>query len=336
MPRLPSDPLRCGGPQPAARSRFAGFSLVELLVVVATIAGLTALLLPAVQMGRESARKAACQNNLRQIGIGLHNFHAARDFFPTTVSGSGARHYWGAQILPYMDENPIASMYDYTVACNDIKNRAAVLYPLPFMNCASKPGGPIEHPKFKVSSPTMSAAAADYCGSTGPSATLWTGSPPVLPAPQPSTLDGLFAGTIKPGQKGRGMRMITDGASKTVAVFESAGRPQVWAFGRQTPGSGLLSSPSTPARRYYVLLSGWADANQNDVWGFAADTAQTDPALQYAWTGGQMINGSNTYGIYAFHPGGANLLMVDGGVQFAADTSAPGVVAAQLTAQAGD
>ncbi len=321
---------------PPPRSR-SGFTLVELLVVIAIIGTLVGLLLPAVQLAREAARRSACQNNLRQIGIGLHNFHAARDFFPTAVSGSGARHYWGAQILPYMDENPLAAMYDYSVGCNDLKNRTAVLYPLAFMNCPSKPGGPIEHPKFKATgSPTWASAAADYCGSTGPSVSLWTASPPVLPTPQPSTLDGLFAGTIKPGGKGRGMRMITDGASKTVAVFEAAGRPRVWAFGRQTPGSGLATSPSSPARRYYVLLSGWADTNQNDVWGFADAPTQTDPALQFSWPGPQMINGSNTYGIYAFHPGGANLLMVDGGAQFVADSTAPGVVAAQLTAQAGD
>jgi prepilin-type N-terminal cleavage/methylation domain-containing protein/prepilin-type processing-associated H-X9-DG protein len=315
----------------------AGFTLVELLVVIAIIGTLIGLLLPAVQMAREAVRRAACQNNLRQIGIGFHNFHAARDFFPTSVSGNGARHYWGAQILPYMDENPLAALYDYSVACNDIKNRTAVLYPLSFMNCPSKPGGPIEHPRFKASgSPTWASAAADYCGSKGPSASLWSGSPPVLPAPQPAVIDGLFVGTIKPGQKGRGMRMITDGASKTVAVFESAGRPQVWAFGQLTPNSGLFDSPTKPTRKYYVPLSGWPDANLNDVEGFAIDPAQIDPALQYSWPGPQMVNGSNNYGIYAFHSGGANLLMVDGGVQFFAESTAPGVVAAQLTAQAGD
>jgi prepilin-type N-terminal cleavage/methylation domain-containing protein/prepilin-type processing-associated H-X9-DG protein len=317
--------------------RRAGFTLVELLVVIAIIGTLVGLLLPAVQMAREAVRRAACQNNLRQIGIGFHNFHAARDFFPTAVSGNGARHYWGAQILPYMDENPLAALYDYTVACNDIKNRTAVLYPLSFMNCPSKPGGPIEHPKFKASgSPTWASAAADYCGSTGPSTSLWTGSPPVLPTPQPTNLDGLFGGPpVKPGQKGRGMRMVTDGASKTVAVFESAGRPRVWALGKLVADSGLFASP-TSGRRYYVPLSGWADFNTSVVEGFVADLSQSVPAMQYSWPGPQMVNGSNNYGIYAFHPGGANLLMVDGGVQFMDDTTAASVVAAQLTAQAGD
>jgi hypothetical protein len=120
-----------------------GITLVETLVVVAVIGGVASLLLPAVQQVRESARGMVCQNNLRQIGVGLQNFHAACDFFPTTLSGSGARHFWGAQILPYLEENPLAGIYDYKVVWNNIKNREAVQTTLTFMVCPATPGGPL-------------------------------------------------------------------------------------------------------------------------------------------------------------------------------------------------
>jgi type II secretory pathway pseudopilin PulG len=87
---------------------------VELLVVVAITGSLVGMLLPAVQQVREAARRTQCLSNLRQIGIGFQNFHSARDYCPTNVSGSGAIHYWTAQILPYMEEVALFSSMDFS------------------------------------------------------------------------------------------------------------------------------------------------------------------------------------------------------------------------------
>ncbi|MFM8497171.1 MAG: DUF1559 domain-containing protein [Planctomycetia bacterium] len=312
----------------------AGFTLIELLVVVAIIVVLVGLLLPAVQSAREAARRTQCQNNLRQVGIGLHNHHAARDFFPTAVSTGSVRHYWCAQMLPYLDNNPLATLYDYTVVWNHVNNRETVQVPLSFMNCPATPGGPLEHPRFKTGTPAWGAAAADYVGSTGPNPGLWTASPPIVGSPHPANRLGFFAGTVLPGRKGRQARQMTDGLSQSIAVVESAGRPQVWAFGRMVPNSGLLSSPI--GLKYYVPLCGWADPNTNDCTGFLLDPSQADPANQAIAPGPQLVNGSNNGGIYAFHPGGASVLLADASVRFLAESASSDVIAAMLTVQAGD
>jgi prepilin-type processing-associated H-X9-DG protein len=145
---------------------------------------------------------------------------------------------------------------------------------------------------------------------------------------------GFFAGTSLPGRKGRQARQMTDGLSQSIAIVESAGRPQVWAFGRMVPNSGLSSSPA--GTKYYVSLCGWADPNTNDSTGFRFDPSQTDPANQSVAPGPQIVNGSNHGGIYAFHPGGANVLHADASVRFLDVAASPDVVAAMLTVQAGD
>lgn len=321
---------------PEHRARVRGATLVEMLVVVAVIGGLASLLVPAVQRARESARQSQCQNNLKQIGIALQNFHNARESFPTAVSGtlasgSNGSHYWTSQILPYSDEATLASLYDSSVSFNDVRNMAAVQTPVAFMNCASSPSGPLQHPKFKTGTSTWWAAAVDYAASNGPSTTLWN-APAVVSYAKPSDTDGFLKGTVKPGVRGRKARDIVDGLSKSIAIFESAGRPQLWGFGTLVPDSGLASSPTSK----YVLLCGWADSNEVVVKGFQQDSSQVDPASQIKSPGPRMINGSNNYGVYAFHPGGANFLFADGAVRFQEESVSADVVASQLTIKAGD
>src|ERR1700754_3649564 len=88
------------------------FTLIELLVVIAIIAVLIALLLPAVQAAREAARRASCVNNLKQIGLALHNYESTNSVFPpgrinTYVAGNG--HCWGAysQMLPFVEQQAV-------------------------------------------------------------------------------------------------------------------------------------------------------------------------------------------------------------------------------------
>ena len=87
-----------------------GFTLIELLVVIAIIAILVALLLPAIQQAREAARRSACKNNLKQIGVGIHNFHETQGFLPNLVNHSGGPTAF-FMILPYIEQDAMYQMY---------------------------------------------------------------------------------------------------------------------------------------------------------------------------------------------------------------------------------
>ena len=108
------------------RSENKGFTLIELLVVIAIIAVLIGLLLPAVQMAREAARRAQCTNNLKQIGLALHNYHQTIDRFPQGKSESASQigyaggyagwTEWSAQsmLLPYIEQSAIYNAINFS------------------------------------------------------------------------------------------------------------------------------------------------------------------------------------------------------------------------------
>lgn len=92
--------------------RAAGFTLIELLVVIAIIAVLISLLVPAVQKVREAAQRTTCLNNLKQLGLAMHNYHGAAESFPYPRSGGGQnRHTWALLLLPYLEQDNVFRIY---------------------------------------------------------------------------------------------------------------------------------------------------------------------------------------------------------------------------------
>lgn len=133
------------------QGRRFGFTLIELLVVIAIIAILIALLLPAVQQAREAARRSQCKNNLKQIGLALHNYHDTHGAFPPSgIVGplsnnnydphSGKMFSWVCMILPYVDQAPLYNQFDFDRSVLDQPNEPQDT-PLTVMICPSDVGG---------------------------------------------------------------------------------------------------------------------------------------------------------------------------------------------------
>jgi prepilin-type N-terminal cleavage/methylation domain-containing protein/prepilin-type processing-associated H-X9-DG protein len=123
-----------------------GFTLIELLVVIAIIAILIGLLVPAVQKVRESANVTQCLNNLKQIGVALHNYHDSHGALPSghveTQDGSGNYHYgtnWAISILPYVEQENLYRSYNSAVDNQDRSNQAFAQTYVPIYACPSDP-----------------------------------------------------------------------------------------------------------------------------------------------------------------------------------------------------
>jgi len=122
-----SRPIRCHG-----------FTLIELLVVIAIIAVLIALLLPAVQQAREAARRSQCKNNLKQMGLALHNYHDTVSVFPPGAfyhGSNGAERYgtgfsFHVMLLPYLDQTPRYNAFDFNVTVHAPVRSEGAVFPL--------------------------------------------------------------------------------------------------------------------------------------------------------------------------------------------------------------
>lgn len=128
------------------RRQRTGFTLIELLVVIAIMAILLAMVLPALQNLRESARRSLCQNQLRQVGLALHAYVDAHEFLPAGVTNptgpiyqnqQGFHHSWIASLLPQLDESPLFQNLDASLSIYDGKNLAARKVVIPLLLCPS-------------------------------------------------------------------------------------------------------------------------------------------------------------------------------------------------------
>ncbi len=154
-----------------------GFTLVELLVVIAIIAVLVGLLLPAVQAARESVRRIQCVNNLKQMGLGLHNYHSAYNKFPVggagIVSATNAairrqwRPSWGSTLLPFMEQTNLYNELNLDVPYLDPVNQAGGAKLVPIYLCPSAPTSEMTRPNGDTPTSTIKFGRTDYGGNYG-------------------------------------------------------------------------------------------------------------------------------------------------------------------------
>ena len=206
--------------------RRLGFTLIELLVVIAIIAVLIALLLPAVQQARESARRTQCKNNLKQLGLAIHNYHDVHGQFPYNFDaawgivpgGSAISWSWLVQSLPYIDQGPIYNAINFSTfnlnpRSNDWDGAGAVpavtLAPLAIRKkvitafiCPSNEQSPIsaqQNTGYRDGNggwASPDAAGTDYVGNMGH---VWSGWKDNGAVPDFPSADGRFVKGSNPG-----------------------------------------------------------------------------------------------------------------------------------------
>ncbi|HVJ84014.1 MAG TPA: DUF1559 domain-containing protein [Caulifigura sp.] len=203
-----------------APARLSGFTLIELLVVIAIIAILIALLLPAVQQAREAARRTQCRNNLKQIGLALHNYESAYRVFPNVNAAnspiSGTTFF--ASILPMLEQGGIYTRYDFNQGNAAAVNREAVSQKIATYLC---PTAPLRRdvPGCTGDSgraPGMYAA----CVGNIPYNMYWSSPAPLGDGIRPKLNGALIYSDADAGTTG--IRDFTDGTSNTLMVGETA------------------------------------------------------------------------------------------------------------------
>ncbi|QDT54758.1 Type II secretion system protein G precursor [Caulifigura coniformis] len=292
----------------SSRSRHRGFTLIELLVVIAIIAILIALLLPAVQSAREAARMTQCRNNMKQLGLAMHNYHDVHRCFPPGYLGFPGLNCtvavphkpgwgWGLYLLPYLDQGPLYNKFNFSsgylvcdnpqgpqanLAVGDPLNQRVLLAAFMCATATDPNIAPSRDPSTTPNNPS-SHAKSNYRGVAG---TDFNGI-------DANGLRGVFGDGLLTGAVS--VRNATDGTSNTFAIGECFRRD------RDSNLQTFVAGEYTGAK--------WAGLAPDEGGSSAVITRLSGSAFQ--------INSSSINAFGSQHSGGgANFLLTDGAVRF--------------------
>ncbi len=304
---------------PSHKRRHQGFTLIELLVVIAIIAVLIALLLPAVQQAREAARRTQCKNNLKQLGLAVHNYESTFSRLPPheggtccNIPGTNNGTLSGiVMMLPYFDQASLWNAIASAPGQGGEPGTVAFIHPpgpLPMLLCPSSP----EPPSAGSVNPKWGGPGRSYHLSLGDSDLNAFSHPPYTAPPARSPFSPTAGET-------RQWRDITDGLSNTIliaeqALFKNTSELQGTFSEDYTIATPTACSASTPGKNYNglgsILGNGrfWAQAS-----GLAGYTVLTilppnGPSCGYFPT------------VSSRHTGGVQVVLADGAVRFISDS----------------
>jgi len=267
------------------------------------------LALPAVMKVRDTAARNTCANNLRQIGLALHHYHAVHGYLPPSMylkpfpQGSA----WSAYLLPFLDQEPLYQQINFSLPVSDPVNLAVIETPLKVYQCPSAPQDravDFAGAALYGTVPGIHLAIGDYAPLYGVGVDLNFYLPPEVAVGQSGSM------VI---DETRRFTDITDGTSNTILIAEIAGRPVRWQLGVPLP-EDLFNSPG----------GGWGDGEGAFY-------------LHGILAGGgvRVINGTNL-SVYSFHLDGANVLAADGSVHFLGTATDPALLASLVSYRGGE
>jgi prepilin-type N-terminal cleavage/methylation domain-containing protein/prepilin-type processing-associated H-X9-DG protein len=315
--------------------RRRGFTLIELLVVIAIIAVLIGLLLPAVQKVREASARTKCTNNLKQIGLALHNYHDRNLMFPpgyidgntdptsTPDNDVGPGWGWGTLILPDLEQTNLYNQINFNQGVGLGSNAQPCQTQLPIYQC---PSDPYQQP-FTVWPTNVVVASGNYVGCNGWVECFANAGGLYLPASDGGAAEDGDQGVSPTGLGGNGVfyrnsqtriAQIKDGTSNTILVGErcAAHAPVTWT-GAVTGGRSPSWMCTTPWTTPYTPQAQAPDTGN----GTAYDNADYNEALVLGH--GNLTHLPNADKpffdpdvFWSMHPSGANFLFCDGSVHF--------------------
>jgi prepilin-type N-terminal cleavage/methylation domain-containing protein len=296
------------------------FTLIELLVVVGIIGLLAAVLLPAIQASRESARRVQCLNHVKQIGLAIHNYADAHLRLPPACTSpleigvwnyaadhSAHLHSFASLVLPYFEESSLHSMIRFDVSALDPANRAAASTIVPVYRCPSFVGRDYSGgAKYTAVAPNLAIRNYVALGATD-MGSLWAPNADGRRAPNGS----IYA------QSQTRLKDITDGLSNTVLIAET--REQDVAVWIEGTGAAAVGRPFSA----------------DDVPGYGLNRCALNYQPYYEWgdTGDSV---DCQWGPSSMHPGVVSHLFADGSARFISDTIEPRLYDALITRAGGE